>query len=84
MAVSGFSTAFEGTIVVSVLAQGDPDPLGREPLIGGANGEVGPFSGHIRFDAPAAGGAGAIVLTTDSAEDGRIWQATVVPVRLTP
>jgi Immunoglobulin-like domain of bacterial spore germination len=84
VAVSGFSTAFEGTIVVSVLAQGDPAPLGREPLIGGANGDVGPFSGHIRFAAPAAGGPGAIVLTTDSAEDGRIWQATVVPVRLTP
>jgi hypothetical protein len=82
--VSGFSTAFEGTIVVSVVAQGGARPLGRKPLIGGANGDVGPFNGQIRFDAPTVGGPGAIVLTTDSAEDGRIWQATVVPVMLAP
>jgi hypothetical protein len=82
--VSGFSTAFEGTIVVSVLAQGDPTPLGRKALIGGANGELGPFSGQVSFDTPAVARPGAIVLTTDSAEDGRIWQATVVPVQLAP
>ena len=79
--VSGRSRAFEGTIIVSVLAQGNPSPLGSEPLIGGAGEDLGPFRGDIRFDA-SAGGPGAIMLTTDSAEDGRIWQATVIPVQL--
>jgi hypothetical protein len=79
--VSGRSRAFEGTIIVSVLAQGLPSPLGSEPLIGGAGEDLGPFNGDIRFDA-SGGGTGAIMLTTDSAEDGRVWQATVVPVQL--
>jgi hypothetical protein len=81
--VSGRSRAFEGTIVVSVLTQGSPSPVGRRALIGGAGEDLGPFSGDISFDA-SGGGPGAIVLTTDSAEDGRIWQATVIPVALTP
>jgi hypothetical protein len=81
--VSGRSRAFEGTIIVTVLAQGDPTPLGREPLIGGG-GELGPFSGTVRFDLPDDAATGAIMLTTDSAEDGRIWQATVVPVSFVP
>jgi len=79
--VQGRSRAFEGTIIVTVLAQGDPTPLGREPLIGGGS-ELGPFSGAVRFDAPDDAATGAIVLTTESAEDGRVWQATVVPVQL--
>jgi hypothetical protein len=77
--VRGRSRAFEGTIIVTVLAQGDPAPLGRQPLIGGG-AELGPFSGTVSFQAPAGQVTGAIMLTTDSAEDGRIWQATVVPV----
>jgi hypothetical protein len=79
--VRGRSRAFEGTIIVTVLAQGDPAPLGRKPLIGGG-GELGPFSGTVPFDQPDHATTGAIMLTTDSAEDGRIWQATVVPVQL--
>jgi hypothetical protein len=81
--VRGRSRAFEGTIIVTVLAQGDPTPLGREPLIGGG-GELGPFRGTVTFDAPDDAAIGAIMLTTDSAEDGRIWQATVVPVSFAP
>jgi hypothetical protein len=81
--VRGRSRAFEGTIIVTVLAQGDPTPLGREPLIGGG-GELGPFSGTVRFEAPDDAAIGAIMLTTDSAQDGRIWQATVVPVSFAP
>jgi hypothetical protein len=81
--VRGRSRAFEGTIIVTVLAQGDPTALGRKPVIGGG-GELGPFSGTVTFDAPDDATTGAIMLTTDSAEDGRIWQATVVPVSFAP
>lgn len=82
MTVSGQSRAFEGTILVSVLARGDTEPLARKPLQGGSNADLGPFSGTVRFDAPSGGGAGVVMLTTDSAKDGSIRQATVVPVVL--
>lgn len=79
--VSGRSRAFEGTILVTVLAQGDPEPLGRRPLMGGGDA-LRPFSGTVSFDAPDHATTGAIMLTTESAKDGSIWQATVVPVQL--
>jgi hypothetical protein len=82
LAVSGRSRAFEATIIVSVHAQADPKPLVRKPLMGGSS-DLGPFTGTLNFASPNAAGPGAIVITTDSAEDGRIWQATVVPVWLT-
>jgi hypothetical protein len=82
VSVSGRSRAFEGTILVSVLSQGDANPLGQMSMIGGAGADLGPFRGEISYDAPDGGGPGAVVVTTDSAEDGRIWQATVVPVML--
>jgi hypothetical protein len=81
LAVSGLSRAFEGTILVSVHAQAVPESLGRRPLVGGGS-ELGPFSGMLTFDAPDDVAAGAIMLTTESAKDGRIWQATVIPVQL--
>jgi hypothetical protein len=81
LAVSGLSRAFEGTILASVHAQADRVPLARRPLMGGGS-ELGPFSGTLTFDAPDDGASGAIMLTTESAEDGRVWQATVVPVQL--
>jgi hypothetical protein len=82
--VSGRSRAFEGTIVVSVHAQADAHALGQQPLIGGAGEDLGPFTGEIEFDAPSSASPGALVVLTESAEDGRVWQATVVPVMLTP
>jgi hypothetical protein len=45
-------------------------------------GEITPFSTVVTFDAPTAA-AGAVVLSTFSAEDGRLWEATVVRVGLT-
>jgi hypothetical protein len=80
--VSGRSTSFEGLVLVTVLAQGDPAPLGQLPMLGGANGAFAPFTGQVHFDSAHVDRPGAIMLSTDSAEDGRVWQVTVVPVML--
>lgn len=79
--VTGRSTAFEGVILVTVLSQADSQPLGRKPLIGGSNGQMGPFSGRVDYEA-SGGGTGAIMLATHSAKDGSVWQVTIVPVTL--
>lgn len=80
--VSGESTAFEGLVLVTVLRQGDPNPLGQLPVQGGANGQMAPFSGSVHYDAPDVGRPGVVMLSTESAKDGHVWQATVVPVML--
>lgn len=80
--VSGESTAFEGLVLVTVLRQGDPNPLGQLPVQGGANGTMAPFSGTVHYAAPDVGRPGVVMLSTDSAKDGHVWQAMVVPVML--
>ena len=78
--VTGRSRAFEGTVDVAVLRDGDTEPIGSGFVTGGANEQLGPFSGEVQFD-PADAEWGALALTTTSAEDGRVWQATVIRVR---
>jgi hypothetical protein len=79
VSLSGQSTAFEATVSVEVRETGSTAPLTQDFVMGGANGEVGPFAKDIAFDAPTAT-TGALVLQTFSMEDGRIWEATVIPV----
>lgn len=78
--VRGTSTAFEGTVQVAVRDDAAA-PLGSGFVTGGANGEMGPFSGEVPFDAGDAAG-GSVALYTLSMEDGGgVLAATVVPVR---
>jgi hypothetical protein len=42
-------------------------------------GEMGPFSAELAFDSPGTGG-GALVLVTESMEDGSTWEASVVRI----
>jgi hypothetical protein len=65
---------------VEIRQDADPDPVGSGFVMGGANGEMGPFDGAVSFDDPDSG-LGAIVLTTSSMEDGSTWEAAVVRVR---
>lgn len=81
--VGGQSTAYEGTVDVELRADGQDTPLVQGFVNGGANGQMGPFAGTFPFD-PAGSGAGSVVLSTRGGEDGRIWEATVVRVRLSP
>lgn len=77
--VAGRAMAFEGTVQVAVYARGESDPLGTGFVTGSGGGEMGPFDGEIEWDNPG-GGWGLVVLSVASAEDGSMWQATVVPV----
>jgi hypothetical protein len=77
--VSGTSTAFEATIAVEI-RQDDGRVLGKTTLLGGANGELGPFGGDLTVDPPTTD-AGAAVFTTVSSEDGSVQEATVIPLR---
>lgn len=77
--LTGRARAFEGTVDVRIFADGSADPVGTGFVTGSGDGTLGPFDEQIRFD---AGGArwGVVVLSTASAEDGSIWEATVVRV----
>jgi hypothetical protein len=79
--LTGTSTAFEANVIVEVRQDGQPrgEHLGQSFVMGGANGEMGPFAGNITIDAPTAA-AGAVIFTTESAEDGSLQEATVVRV----
>jgi hypothetical protein len=72
--LTGRALAFEGTVQVRIRADGNPGPIGEGFVTGGGN-VMGPFSGSIPFYTPGAH-YGAIVLFTDSAENGQVWQAS--------
>lgn len=78
VAVSGTSTAFEAHVDVEV-RDADGRVLGQAFVMGGANGEMGPFAGEVRIDEPTTS-TGALLLTTSSAEDGSLQEATVMPI----
>lgn len=76
--VSGRALAFEGTVGLLLLADGSPTPL-ADGFVTGGGAEMGPFEGVFDYDTPEVAG-GALVLVTESAEDGRVWSAAVVRV----
>lgn len=81
---TGEALAFEGTVEVLVLAQGDPTPIGQGIVTGSGVPPAGPFSGNIEFQPPPEPTAGVLVYRVRSPEDGRVVQATSLRVRLTP
>lgn len=81
---SGEALAFEGNVEVLVLAQTDPTPIGQGTVTGSGTPPAGPFSGSIQFQPPSEPVAGVLVYRVRSPEDGRVVQATSLPVRLTP
>jgi hypothetical protein len=81
---TGKALAFEGTVEVLVLSQGDPSPIGEGVVTGSGTPPAGPFEGRIEFTPPQEPVAGVLVYRVNSPEDGRVIQATAVRVRLTP
>lgn len=81
ISLAGSSTAYEAQVDVEVRedGQGPGERLGRSFLMGGANGDLGPFASSITIERPTAAG-GAVILSTESAEDGTVQEATVVRV----
>jgi hypothetical protein len=78
--VRGSALAFEGTVVVQVREDGRREPLGEGFVTGGGD-VMRPFEGTVDF-APPSQERGALVLLTESAEDGQVWEAAVVRVGL--
>ena len=77
----GTSTAFEAQIRTEIRQDSTATPLGEGTAKGGANGEMGPFVDVLSFTAPSQD-YGAVMLSTRSAKDGTIAEATVVRVAL--
>jgi hypothetical protein len=77
--LAGTSTAFEGNVLVEVVARRAGEPLGSGFVTGGSMGEMGPFAGEVPFSG-ADTEDGAVVFLTRSEEDGSVWDAAVVPV----
>lgn len=77
----GTSTAFEATVNVSIRQDDAATPLVESTMMGGSNGEMGPFNASFTF-APPTNSYGAIVLYTISSANGHVAEATVIRVRL--
>jgi hypothetical protein len=77
--LSGRSRAFEAVVDVSVVADGRTAPIGTGFVMGGSGPDFGVFRGSIPFESPH-GGWGSVILSTRSAENGQVWEASVVRV----
>ena len=77
----GTSTAFEATVNVSIRQDDVAKPLVDGVLMGGSNGQMGPFDASFTFATPTSS-YGAIVLYTISPANGHVAEATVIRVRL--
>jgi Immunoglobulin-like domain of bacterial spore germination len=78
VSVTGSALAWEGNVNGEIRQDGTRAPLGTGVFTGGGD-VMRPFSGSISYSAPSQP-YGALVLVTHSAEDGRVWQATVLRV----
>ncbi len=76
--VSGRSVAFEATVDLELRVDGTTEPLVTGIVMGGAT-ELAPFAATFPFDPPGRTG-GAVLLFTISAEDGTVWEASIVRV----
>ena len=77
----GTSTAFEATVNVSIRQDDVAKPLVDGVLMGGSNGQMGPFDASFTFATPTSS-YGAIVLYTISPANGHVAEATVIRERL--
>ncbi|MGI9596701.1 MAG: Gmad2 immunoglobulin-like domain-containing protein, partial [Acidimicrobiales bacterium] len=76
--VSGQAQAFEGVVGLQLRADGSNTPLIDGAVIGGGT-ELRPFDGEFTWTNPGSG-FGALVLTTENMDDGRVWEASVIRV----
>ena len=78
LVVEGDALAFEGTVEVTLWADGGKQPLATGVGTGGGS-EMSPYEVELVFD-PPDGLLGSIVVRSYSAEDGSVWMATALPV----
>lgn len=77
--LKGRSTAFEANVQTEIRQDNSSQPLGEGFVMGGSNGEIGPFNGTLKFSQPTAK-YGTIMLRTKSAENGQVWEVAAVRV----
>lgn len=78
--LSGAAAAFEGTVIVTLYADGTAEPIGETFVTGRGDGELGDFEGELEFDVPDGAEHGVLVLHEASAQDDRTIAATVIRV----
>ena len=78
LTVAGTALAFEGQIDVVLRADGVTQPLVETFATGGGD-QLRPFETTVEWSGTDTGG-GALVLTTRTGDDGRIWEASVTRV----
>lgn len=82
--LTGEALAFEGTVQVAIRDDYTDEPIGTGFVTGGG-GPAAPFDGTVECDLDLLDDGvhfGSIVLTTESGEDGSVWQVVVVRVAL--
>jgi hypothetical protein len=75
----GTSTAFEATVNYALNQDDQATPLKEGIVMGGANGDMGPYSASVTFPPPVSA-RGSLVMYTVSAESGNVAEASVVRV----
>lgn len=77
--IEGRAVAFEGTVEVVVLRDGEAAPAATGVLTAGASGEFSHFRGEIEV-AGELKGHGAVVIRTTDAATGQVWLASAARV----
>lgn len=77
--LQGTSTAFEATVNYKLL-QDTGGTLADGFVMGGANGEMGPFTASVAFANPTSA-YGSLMLYTTSSESGNVDEASVIGLR---
>ncbi len=80
LVISGSSTAFEAVVNVTLRQDNVTTPLVATTVMGGSNGQLGPFHKSLTFATPTSS-YGALVMYTVSAKDGSVANASVIRVR---
>ena len=78
--VAGRALAFEGHVQVEVREGSAGGAIGAGFVTGGGD-ELRPFEGNVPFESSGTP-TGALVLFTQSAENGEVWEAMAIRVRL--
>ncbi len=78
--LSGRSTAFEATFRAEIREDGNPSPLASSPVMGGSNGDMGPYETALVYAMPSTP-YGTVVLTIPSMKDGSPLQVSVTRIR---
>ena len=83
MHLTGAAQTFEGHVTVTLREDDIAAPL-ASGYVTGRMDEMGPFQGDLTFARNPVQRYGALLLTTESAQNGELWQASVIRVQLRP